>query len=115
VTFAWWCAAAALAVIGAALYRRVVAILSAANPAARLPWIGRPANMPRSATVLGFIALLPTGVAWICVPEALGQRHLYDFSLGPPLVIIVVFVIAGIPQAQHNRRVQGPKVRDTTV
>jgi hypothetical protein len=71
--------------------------------------------MPRSATVLGFIALLPASLAWICVPEALGWRHLYDFSLGPPLVIIVVFVVAGIPQVQHNRRVQRFKDRGTVV
>jgi hypothetical protein len=71
--------------------------------------------MPRSATVLGFIALLPSAVAWMCVPEALGGRHLYDFFLGPPPVIIAIFVVAGIPQAQHNRRVRGPKVRGTIV
>jgi len=105
VTFVWWCAAGALTVISAALYRRQIAILIAANPAARLPWIGWPANMPRSARVLGFFAVVPSILAVDCVFDALGRRHLWDVLWGLPLLLIVLVVIA-VPQAQHNRRVR---------
>jgi hypothetical protein len=105
VTFAWWCAAGVLTVISAALYRREVAILSAANPAARLPWIGWPASTPRSAKVLGFFATVPSILAMDCVFEGLGRRHLYDFLWDLPLMLIVLVVIA-VPQARHNRRVR---------
>ena len=105
MTFVWWCAAGALTVISAVLYRREVAILSAANPAARLPWIGWPTNTPRSAKVLGFFALLPLIFAMNCVFDALGRRHLYDVLWGLPIMLIVLVVIA-VPQAQHNRRVR---------
>src|SRR5580698_3082777 len=78
VTFVLWCAAGVLTVIGAALYIRLVAILSAANPAVRLPWIGRPANTPRGAKVLGFFAVLPTIPAGECVLYALDWlQHSY--------------------------------------
>ena len=105
VTLVWWCAAGALTVISAALYIRQVAILSAANPAARLPWIGRPANIPRSAKVLGGCAALTSVLAVNCVFHALGRRPLYDVLWGLPLVLIVLAVMA-VPQARHNRHVR---------
>lgn len=105
MTFVWWSAAGALAVISAALYRREIAILSAANPMARLPWIGWPANTPRSAKVLGFFATLPMVLTVNCVFDALGRRHLYDVLWSLPFGLIVLVVIA-VPQAQHNRRVR---------
>jgi len=105
VTFAWWCAAGALTVISAAMCRREIAILSAANPAARLPWIGRPANRPRSAKVLQFFALPPLIIAGDCVDFALGRRHLYDALWVLPLGLIVLVAMA-VPQAEHNRRVR---------
>jgi hypothetical protein len=105
VTFVWWCAAGVLTVISAALYRREMAILSAANPAARLPWIRRPANTPRSAKVLQFFAVLFLILVVDCVFNALGRRHLYDVLCGLPLVLIVLVMIA-VLQAQHNRHVR---------
>ncbi|HEX6448802.1 MAG TPA: hypothetical protein VF060_05010 [Trebonia sp.] len=106
MTFVWWCAVGALTLISAALCRRQIAILSAANPAARLPWIGWPANTPRSAKVLGFFATLPSFLAVDCVFEALGRRHLYDFLWGVLPGLIVMVVVVAVPQAQHNRRVR---------
>lgn len=106
VTFGWWCAAGALAVISAALFRRQVAILSAANPAARLPWVGWPPNKPRSARVLGFFAVLPSVLAADCCFNAVGRRHLYDALWGLVLWMIVLAVVVAVPQAKHNRRVR---------
>ena len=103
MTFAWWCAAGALTVLSAALHRREIAILSAANPAARLPWIGRPASTPRSAKMLGFFGLLASGLAVVCVFDALG-RHPNDILWGLPLLLPVL--VMAVPQAQHNRRVR---------
>ena len=105
VTFVWWSAAGVLTVISAALYRRVMAILSAANPAARLPWIRRPANTPRSAKVLQFFAVLSLALVMDCVFNALGQRHLYDVLGGLPLDLIVLVMIT-VLQTQHNRHVR---------
>ena len=78
VIIVWWGAACGLTVISAALYRYEIAILSAANPATRLPWIGWPANTPRSARLLGFFAVLPLIIVADCVVEALGRRQPYD-------------------------------------
>jgi len=105
MTFVWWCAAGVLTFISAVLYSREIAILSAANPATRLPWIGWPANTPRSAKVLGFFAVLPLILAVDCVFDGLGRRHLYDYLWSLPLVRIVPVVMA-VQQAQHNRRVR---------
>jgi hypothetical protein len=105
VTLVWWCSAGVLTVISAALYGAEVAILSAANPAARLPWVGRPANTPRSAEVLGFFALLSSIFAMNCVFDALGRRHLYDILWGVPLGLVGLVVMA-VAQARHNRRVR---------
>jgi hypothetical protein len=106
VTFVWWwCAAGALTIVSVALYGGQIAILIAANPAARLPWIGRPANSPRSAKILGFFALLPAIIAMDSVSDALGRRHLYDFLWGVPLALVGPVVMA-VAQAQHNRRVR---------
>jgi hypothetical protein len=82
-----------------------MAILSAANPARRLPWIGWPASAPRSAKVLQFFAVLSLVFAVDCVADALGERHLYDVLWGLPLALIVIVVVA-VAQAQHNRRVR---------
>jgi hypothetical protein len=106
VTSVWWYAAGALTVISAGLFRHHAATLSAANPAARLPWIGWPANRPRGAKVLAFFAVLSLILAGDCVTlEARLEQHLYDFLWCLPIALIVV-VVAGAPQAQHNRRVR---------
>ena len=105
MTFVWWCAAGALTVISAALYRREVAILSAANPAARLPWIGWPANTPQSAKVLFFSGLLAFILALDCVVYAVAG-HPYDFLWGLLPLALIVLVVTVIPQARHNRRVR---------
>lgn len=104
MTFTLWCAAGALTIISAALYRRQMAILSAANPAVRLPWIGRPVNNPGSAKTLGVFALVPSIAAMQCVYHALGARHLYDILWSLPLLLSVLVAIA-VPMAQHNRAV----------
>ena len=105
MTLVSWCAAGALAVISGALCRREVAKLSAANPAARLPWSGWPANTPRSAKRLQFFVPLPAILAIECVEFPLGRRPLYELPLGIALVLIVVVVMAVVPHAQHNRRI----------
>lgn len=105
MTFFWWSAAGTLTVIGAALYRWELAILSAANPAARLPWFRWPASTPRSAKILGFFGTLPSSLAVDCVFDGLGRRHLYDILWGLPIVLIVLVVLM-VPQARHNRRVR---------
>jgi hypothetical protein len=106
VSIAWWCVAGGLTVISAGLFRHQVAMLSAANPAARLPWIGWPANKPRRAKVLGFFAAMSSYAALNCVVRgALGGRHLYDLLWALPLLLIVTVVMA-VPQVQHNRRVR---------
>jgi hypothetical protein len=104
VTFVWWCAAGALTVVSAALYGGQVAILSAANPAARLPWIGWPANTPRSAKVLFFFAMLASILAMECVVNTVAG-HLYAFLWGL-LPFGLAFLVAAVPQARHNRRVR---------
>jgi hypothetical protein len=111
VTLTWWCAAGALTFISAALFRREMAILIAANPAARLPWIGWPANAPRSAKVLQFFALLPAILAVNCVFYALGRRHLYGVLWGGLPLMLIVLVVIAVPQAQHDRRIRSPSVR----
>ena len=106
VTIVWWCAAGGLTVISAGLFRHQVAMLSAANPAARLPWIGWPANRPRHAKVLGVFAAMSSYAAFGCVARgALGARHLYDLLWGLPILLIVT-IAAGVLQVQHNRRVR---------
>lgn len=106
VTFVWWCAAGALIVVGAALSGCQVAIVSAANPAARLRWIGRPANKPRSAKVLEFFAALSGVLAERCLFGALGRPHLYNVVLWSLLFALIVGVTAAVSQARHNRRVR---------
>ena len=101
VTFVWWCVAGALPVISAALFRREMAILSAANPAARLPWIGWPPNTPRSAKVLQFFAVLALVLEVDCVFYALGQRHLYAVLWCLPFALSVLAVIT-VLQAKHK-------------
>jgi hypothetical protein len=105
VAFAWWCVASALYVVSAALFICVVAILGAANPAARLPWTGWPPNSPWTAKALGLFATMTDTLAMNCVAWALGRRHLYDFLWGMPLSLIVA-VVAAVPQVRHNRRVR---------
>jgi hypothetical protein len=100
-----WCAAGALTVVSAALFRRQIAVLSAANPAARLPWIGWPAKIPGSARALGGFATLLAIFSVDCVFEALGRRHLYDILWGLPLALFAL-AMAVVRQAQHNRRVR---------
>jgi hypothetical protein len=106
VTSVWWCAAGALTVVSAALCRRQVTILSAANPTVRLRWIGRPANRPRSAKVLGFFAPLSGFLTVRCIFAALGRPHLYDVVLWSLSLGLIVVVVAAVPQARHNRRVR---------
>jgi hypothetical protein len=101
MAFAWWCAAGALSVLSAVLLRHEVAILSAANPNARLPWIGWPANRPRSAAVLLFSGTLATILAMNCVVEALNRRHLYDVLLDLPFLLLVA-VVQVVPQVRHS-------------
>jgi hypothetical protein len=103
---AWWCATGALIVVSATLFRLEISILIAANPTSRLPWIGRPANAPRSAKVLQFFALLPLVLTFDCVSAALGRRQVYDGLWGLPLWLIALAFMM-VAQAQHNRRVQG--------
>lgn len=106
MSIVWWCAAGGLTVISAGLYGHMMAILSAANPATRLPWIRRPANRPRRAKVLAFWAGVPSYAALQCVLRgALGGRHLYDLLWTLPLLLIIAVAIA-VPQVQHNRRVR---------
>jgi hypothetical protein len=105
VTFAWWCAAGALTVISAALCRRMVAILSAANPAVRLPWTGLPANTPRGAKRLGTFAVLCFSLGFGCVDAAMRWRHPYDVLWGLPLGLIPPLTSV-VLRAKHNRRVR---------
>ncbi len=103
MTFVWWCGASALNALGAVLLRREVAILSAANPTARLPWIGWPASRPRSAGVLLFLATMTNILAMNCVVEALNRRHLYNVLWDLPFFVVVT-VVAAVPQVRHKRR-----------
>ena len=106
MTIVWWCVAGGLTVISAGLYRHLGAMMSAANPAARLPWIGRPANRPQGAKLLAFFAVMSSNTALDCVYlGALGGRHLYGLLLDLPFLLIVAVVIV-VPQVQHNRRVR---------
>jgi hypothetical protein len=105
VAFAWWCAAAALTVVSAALFRYEIARLVAANPAARLQWLGWPAKVPRGTKALGIFSTLAGVIAMNCVFDALGRRHQYDILWGLPLVLFVV-VMGVVPQVQHNRRLR---------
>jgi hypothetical protein len=104
MTSAWWCAAGALTIISAALFRREIVMLIAANPAARLPWTKMPANTPRSVRRLGIFASQASGLAVVCVFQALGQ-HPDDILWGLPLLLTVLVTVA--PQVRHNRRVRG--------
>jgi len=104
VALVWWCAAGALTVLSAALFKREIAILAAANPAGRLPWIGWPVNTPRSARALGCFAVLAEVFAVNCVLEAQGRHHLYDFLWVLPQGLVVA-AAAAVSQARHNRRV----------
>ena len=92
--------------MGGALYRHVILMLSAANPATRLPWIGWPAERPKGVKALNYLAALATTFSMVCVSDALGQRHLYDILWGLPLALLAT-VMATVAQAQHNRRVRG--------
>jgi hypothetical protein len=105
MVFAWWCTACSLNVLGALLLRREVAILSAANPTARLPWIGWPTNRPRSSAVLLFLGTLAAILAVNCVSEALNRRHIYDVLWELPFALVIT-VVAVVPQARHNHRVR---------
>jgi hypothetical protein len=105
VALVWWCAASVLTAVSGVLFRRMVAILSAANPAARLPWFGRPANTSRSARAPGFVGALSVGFTMECVIFALRQRHLYDIFLGLSLMLIPL-VMQVDAHARHNRRVR---------
>jgi len=100
-----WCAAGGLAAIGLALFYRQTAMLAAANPAARLPWLGRPPRTPSSSRRLGALATFLSSLAMDCAFHALGQRHLYYLLwIGLPLMLLALAVIM-VPQARHNRRV----------
>jgi hypothetical protein len=105
VDLVWWRAASALFAASAALFRIQVAILSAANPTTPLPWIGRPANMPRGAKALGYLATVTGAIAVDFVIEALNWRHLYDVLWSLPFWAVVMVVIT-VSQAKHNRRIR---------
>jgi hypothetical protein len=105
VAFVWWCLAGALNVLSAVLFQRVVAMLSAANPNARLPWIGLPANRPGRAIALQYLAIVIGIFAMYCVVAALNRRHPYDAFWDLPFALLIV-VATVVPQARHNRRVQ---------
>jgi len=106
VTFVWWCAAGTLIIISAVLYRRMLTILIAASPARRVPWVGWPANTPRSAKVLQGLAVVPLVCAAQCVYHALGERQLYDYLAGWALALIAPVVGLAVSQAKHNRRIR---------
>jgi hypothetical protein len=74
----WWCLVAALNVLNGVLSAGSVAILSAANGAGRLPWIGRPARNPGWAVALQLGALVAFVLAMSCVEEALGRQNAFD-------------------------------------
>jgi hypothetical protein len=105
MAWVWWCLAGALSVLSAALFRREVTILSVANPTARLPWIGWPANTPLSARAFGFVAVFAMVFAMNCVVEALNRRHVYDILWALPFCI-VIWIVMAVAQARHNRRVR---------
>jgi len=101
----WWFLGGALNLLAGALFAGSVAILAAANPSERLPWLGWPSSRPASAVALLALATLSNVIAMSFVTEALGRRHLYDVLWDMP--IIVALSVGGIArQAQHNRRVQ---------
>jgi hypothetical protein len=106
VAFAWWFAAGGLCLVSAVLFMCEVVILSAANPAARLPWIGWPANVPWRAKTLLLFAILPDILAMDFVTEALGRRHLFDVLWALPFALVVP-VAGAVFQARHNRHVAG--------
>ena len=105
MVFVWWCLAVALNVVSAVLLMCEVAILRAANPTARLPWIGAAANTPFSVRLLTFLAVVPMGLASSSVVEALNRRHAYDALWELPF-LLVIMVVSVAAHAQHNRRVQ---------
>lgn len=101
----WWCVAGALYAVGAALFRRGLVMLAAANPRAPVPWIGWPDGFPRGARVLVIGGTGSSVLAMNCVLSALGRHHLYDVRWNLPF-ILVVLVVALAPQIEHNRRVR---------
>jgi hypothetical protein len=105
VVFVWWCLAVALNVLSAVLLMCEVAMLRAANPTARLPWIGAATSTPSSVRLLTFLAVVPMGLASSCVFEALNRQHAYETLWELPFLLVVI-VVSIVSQSQHNRRVE---------
>ena len=102
----WWYVAGASFIISAAVWRRISALLSAANPSAYLPWFGWPPNRPRGIRPLQFLACFSISLAVSFSIDAVGDHHLYNVLWGTPAIVGVFMIGVAIPYHRHNRRVR---------
>jgi hypothetical protein len=105
----WWYLAGALFIISTVVWRRTSALLSAANPSARLPWVGWPPNRPSGIKRWQFLGCYTGALAVSFAADAAHDRshpHLYDVLWGIPVAIGILVVGMAIPYQRHNRRVR---------
>jgi len=102
----WWYVAGASAIISVAVWRRVSAQLSAANPSAYLPWLGTPTNKPRGIRAWQFLGCFSISLAVSFSIDAVGDRHLYNVLWGTPALVGVFVIGVAIPYHRHNSRVR---------
>jgi hypothetical protein len=103
----WWYAAGAMFVISAALYFLAATRLAAANPSARLPFLGFPPNRSRAVKLLQFLACFALCIGLQSVIRVLGwSTSIGTFMLWLALYGGGVALIGLAPFVLHNRRVR---------